>query len=179
MNLGIGTGEKGACGVIDVDFDQQRTRLLDPIAEMSGFFNAHSGGSPNVKLESAAIDIGEEVPAEPRDSRVLSLRASSEAVDVTLNPVFPATGACHAPDFKKATPLTTQELNGYNLFRGKAQCNTCHLDGRSNTASGGRHGSPNRRPTDVYCGKLRDGQARHCNRRFLFAKWPWPRARLS
>jgi cytochrome c peroxidase len=34
------------------------------------------------------------------------------------------------------TPLTPQELNGYKLFRGKAQCNTCHLDGRSNTATG-------------------------------------------
>jgi cytochrome c peroxidase len=34
------------------------------------------------------------------------------------------------------TPLTTQEKRGYELFRGKAQCNTCHLDGRSNTATG-------------------------------------------
>lgn len=36
----------------------------------------------------------------------------------------------------KAT-LTTQELNGYELFRGKGGCNTCHLDGRSSTQSGG------------------------------------------
>jgi len=34
------------------------------------------------------------------------------------------------------TPLTAQEKRGYDLFRGKAQCNTCHLDGRSNTATG-------------------------------------------
>jgi cytochrome c peroxidase len=34
------------------------------------------------------------------------------------------------------TPLTPQEQSGYNLFRGKAQCNTCHLDGRSNMATG-------------------------------------------
>jgi cytochrome c peroxidase len=34
------------------------------------------------------------------------------------------------------TPLTAQELSGYDLFRGKAQCNTCHLDGRSNMATG-------------------------------------------
>ena len=33
------------------------------------------------------------------------------------------------------TPLTAQEKRGYDLFRGKAQCNTCHLDGRSNTAT--------------------------------------------
>ena len=36
----------------------------------------------------------------------------------------------------KAT-LTTQELNGYELFRGKGSCNTCHLDGRSSTQLGG------------------------------------------
>ena len=36
----------------------------------------------------------------------------------------------------KAT-LTSQELNGYDLFRGKGSCNTCHLDGRSSTQLGG------------------------------------------
>ena len=36
----------------------------------------------------------------------------------------------------KAT-LTTQELNGYELFRGKGSCNTCHVDGRSSTLLGG------------------------------------------
>jgi cytochrome c peroxidase len=36
----------------------------------------------------------------------------------------------------KAT-LTTQEMNGYELFRGKGSCNTCHLDGRSSTLKGG------------------------------------------
>lgn len=36
----------------------------------------------------------------------------------------------------KAT-LSTQELNGYDLFRGKGGCNTCHLDGRSSTQTGG------------------------------------------
>jgi cytochrome c peroxidase len=36
----------------------------------------------------------------------------------------------------KAT-LTTQEMNGYELFRGKGSCNTCHLDGRSSTQTGG------------------------------------------
>ena len=32
--------------------------------------------------------------------------------------------------------LTAQEKRGYDLFHGKAQCNTCHSDGRSNTATG-------------------------------------------
>jgi cytochrome c peroxidase len=30
-------------------------------------------------------------------------------------------------------PLSADELAGYNLFRGKAACNTCHLDGRGST----------------------------------------------
>jgi len=31
--------------------------------------------------------------------------------------------------------LTADELAGYNLFRGKANCNSCHLDGRSTASS--------------------------------------------
>src|SRR5260370_13136636 len=30
-----------------------------------------------------------------------------------------------------AYTLTADEMAGYNLFRGKANCNSCHLDGRS------------------------------------------------
>jgi cytochrome c peroxidase len=33
--------------------------------------------------------------------------------------------------------LTAQEQRGYDLFRGKGGCNTCHLDGRSSTQLGG------------------------------------------
>jgi cytochrome c peroxidase len=33
--------------------------------------------------------------------------------------------------------LTAQEQSGYDLFRGKGGCNTCHLDGRSSTQLGG------------------------------------------
>lgn len=33
--------------------------------------------------------------------------------------------------------LTADEMAGYNLFRGKAGCNTCHLDGRGATQTGG------------------------------------------
>lgn len=36
--------------------------------------------------------------------------------------------------------LTAQEKRGYELFRGKAECNTCHLDGRANTAKGSEGG---------------------------------------
>src|SRR5215510_1599860 len=34
-------------------------------------------------------------------------------------------------------PLTPDEMAGYNLFRGKAGCNTCHLDGRGSTQTPG------------------------------------------
>jgi len=34
----------------------------------------------------------------------------------------------HAPT---TNPLSTDEMAGYKLFRGKANCNSCHLDGRS------------------------------------------------
>jgi cytochrome c peroxidase len=33
--------------------------------------------------------------------------------------------------------LTAAETAGYNLFRGKANCNACHLDGRANTQASG------------------------------------------
>ena len=42
-------------------------------------------------------------------------------------------------DFALANPtssvLTADELAGWNLFRGKAQCNTCHLDGTANSTT--------------------------------------------
>jgi cytochrome c peroxidase len=34
------------------------------------------------------------------------------------------------------TVLTADELAGWNLFRGKAKCNTCHLDGTENITTG-------------------------------------------
>jgi cytochrome c peroxidase len=37
--------------------------------------------------------------------------------------------------------LTAQETRGYALFNGKAQCNTCHIDGRSSTATGTDNGA--------------------------------------
>jgi cytochrome c peroxidase len=44
-------------------------------------------------------------------------------------------------DFALANPtktvLTTDELAGWNLFRGKAKCNTCHLDGTENITTAG------------------------------------------
>lgn len=36
---------------------------------------------------------------------------------------------------KNGYQLTADELAGYNLFRGKANCNSCHLDGRSTAPS--------------------------------------------
>jgi cytochrome c peroxidase len=36
------------------------------------------------------------------------------------------------------TPLTPDELAGYNLFKGKGNCNSCHLDGRGTTLHPGQ-----------------------------------------
>ena len=48
------------------------------------------------------------------------------------NDVSPFTSKFDAYLFNSTTtPLTADELAGYNLFRGKANCNSCHLDGRS------------------------------------------------
>jgi len=33
--------------------------------------------------------------------------------------------------------LTPDEMAGYNLFKGAANCNSCHLDGRSSTVAPG------------------------------------------
>ncbi len=38
---------------------------------------------------------------------------------------------------KRLTTLTADERAGYNLFRGKAGCNTCHVDGRGSTQTPG------------------------------------------
>ena len=39
--------------------------------------------------------------------------------------------------------LTADELAGYNLFRGKANCNSCHLDGRSTAPTPANGTAPN------------------------------------
>src|SRR5229473_2000058 len=40
-------------------------------------------------------------------------------------------------------PLTGDEMTGYNLFRGKANCNSCHLDGRSTAPTPATGTAPN------------------------------------
>jgi cytochrome c peroxidase len=40
-------------------------------------------------------------------------------------------------------PLSADEMAGYNLFRGKANCNSCHLDGRSTAPTPANGTAPN------------------------------------
>jgi cytochrome c peroxidase len=40
-------------------------------------------------------------------------------------------------------PLSADEMAGYNLFRGKANCNSCHLDGRSTAPTPATGTAPN------------------------------------
>src|SRR5207253_10876367 len=42
-------------------------RLLDQIAKIGGFLDAHSRGRTQMQLERAAVDAGKEIPAEPRN----------------------------------------------------------------------------------------------------------------
>jgi cytochrome c peroxidase len=44
---------------------------------------------------------------------------------------------------KNTYTLTADEMAGYNLFKGKGNCNSCHLDGRSTTLTPGQTDSGN------------------------------------
>jgi cytochrome c peroxidase len=46
-------------------------------------------------------------------------------------------------DDPTTTPLSADEMAGYNLFRGKANCNSCHLDGRSTAPTPATGTAPN------------------------------------
>ncbi len=46
-----------------------------------------------------------------------------------------------------ANPLSADEMAGYNLFRGKANCNSCHLDGRSTAPTPANGTAPNSEDT--------------------------------
>src|SRR5260370_36976011 len=65
-------------------------RLLDLITKVGGFFNAHSCRSPQMKLESAAVYAGEEVPAQPRDQDCQRAKADREERNQKNPPVMEA-----------------------------------------------------------------------------------------
>src|SRR5712664_423283 len=44
---------------------------------------------------------------------------------------------------KRTYTMTSDEMAGYNLFRGKANCNSCHLDGRSTAPTPPEGTAPN------------------------------------
>ena len=53
-------------------------RLFDLITKIGCFFNAHSGGSTQMKLKSAAVHAGEEVLAQPGKENYERAQAASE-----------------------------------------------------------------------------------------------------
>src|SRR5258708_3350771 len=63
-------------------------RLLDLIAKVGRFFNAHSGGSTQMKLESAAVNAGEEVPAQPRNQNYQRAETTREKHNQENTPVM-------------------------------------------------------------------------------------------
>jgi cytochrome c peroxidase len=50
-------------------------------------------------------------------------------------------------------PLSADEMAGYNLFRGKANCNSCHLDGRSTAPTPATGTAPNGEDTGAAADK--------------------------
>jgi len=53
-------------------------------------------------------------------------------------------------------PLSADEMAGYNLFRGKANCNSCHLDGRSTAPTPANGTAPSGEDTGA-CGRHETG----------------------
>src|SRR5438128_3347376 len=71
-----------------------------------------------------------------RANRVFDNFGQSISAYERSNEVSPFTSKFDA--FLKGTAtLTADEMAGYNLFRGKAACNTCHVDGRGSTQTPG------------------------------------------
>src|ERR1700693_5353719 len=62
-------------------------RLLDLIAKIGRFFNAHAGGSTQMKLESPAVYAGEKIPAEPRKQNRQRAKAAGKECDQENSPV--------------------------------------------------------------------------------------------
>ena len=64
-----------------VDFARRNllsNRLFDLITKIGCFFNAHSGGSTQMKLKSAAVHTGEEVLAQPGKENYERAQTASE-----------------------------------------------------------------------------------------------------
>src|SRR5258708_30588634 len=76
-----------------MDFSRRNllsNRLLDLIAKIGRFFNAHASGSTQMKLESPAVYAGEEVPAQPRKQNRQRAKAAGEECDQENSPVTEA-----------------------------------------------------------------------------------------
>src|ERR1700676_357889 len=71
----------GQADVVDDVLDFARgnltsNRVLNPIAKIGRFFNAHSGGSTHMKLETAGVNAGKEIAAQPRDQNYQGAEAA-------------------------------------------------------------------------------------------------------
>ncbi len=71
-----------------------------------------------------------------RANRVFDNFGQSVSAYERSNEISPFTSKFDAFLKHKAT-LAADEMAGYNLFRGKAGCNTCHVDGRGSTQTPG------------------------------------------
>src|ERR1700676_1921502 len=80
-------------------------RTLDLIAKVGGFLDGHSGGSAQMKLERAAVNAGEEVPAYPRNQKRERAKAAREESNQKSRPMLEA-------NFQQAAIAAMEFLEG-------------------------------------------------------------------
>ena len=104
--------------------------VCDPLATRHGEGVQCARRRVREECESACADDGRPGRADATfDEYALSIAAYEASPDIS--PFSSKFDAALASPLKQI--LTPDELAGWNLFRGKAKCNTCHLDGTQNT----------------------------------------------
>src|SRR3981081_77796 len=81
-------------------------RLLHLIAKVGGFFNAHSSGGAHMKLETAGVDAGEEVAAQPGNQNYERSDTAGEERDQENTPVMET-------NFQQAAIALTKFFEGF------------------------------------------------------------------
>src|SRR5271168_746100 len=106
-NVGIGRADWSRVAVREIDAAVGQTyvvnnvvdfpcrnllsnRLFDLVAEVGGFFDAHSGGRTQMKLERTAVNAGKEVAAQPGKQNRERAQAGREERDQESTPMMEA-----------------------------------------------------------------------------------------
>ena len=122
-------------GTLDIDFPPQTERIC-----------ATPGGAAIFGTNNTPVPLGPEERTRANivfDHWAQALDAYEQSVAVSaFSSKFDASLA-PTPTYT----LTAQEQAGYDLFRGKANCNSCHLDGRSTAPTPANGTAPNGQDT--------------------------------